>query len=68
MFFCTSLAPKSELNDWRPCGDYRQVNAVTVPDRYPLPHIKDITQQLEGCTIFSKIDMVRAYDHIPLAP
>lgn len=62
------MAPKSEPNDWRPCGDYRQLNAVTIPDRYPLPHIQDITQQLEGCTIFSKIDIVRAYHHIPVAP
>jgi len=36
-------------------------------DKYPLPHIQDFTYHLAGCTVFSKIDLVKAYFQIPVA-
>ena len=39
------LIPKKE-DGWRPCGNYRALNARTVPDRYPVQHIADFAQQL----------------------
>lgn len=60
------LAPKKN-NEWRPCGDYRMLNARTVPDRYPIRHIHDFAQHISGCQVFSTIDLVKAYNQIPVS-
>jgi len=51
---------------WRLCGDYRQLNGVTVPDSYPLPNMMDFTARISGCKFFSKKDLRKGYHQIPM--
>ncbi|BHF62815.1 hypothetical protein SprV_0200580100 [Sparganum proliferum] len=62
------MVPKATSDDWRPCGDYRALNNATIPDRYPVPHLQDFARALFGKSVFSKIDLVRAFHQIPVAP
>ncbi|GFX08260.1 transposon Ty3-I Gag-Pol polyprotein [Trichonephila clavipes] len=39
----------------RPCGDYRRLNAQTIPDRYPIPRIEDFHHILKGKEYFLKL-------------
>lgn len=49
---------------FRICIDYRELNNVTVKNRYPLPRIDDIFDQLKGSTVFSKIDLRSGYHQL----
>jgi hypothetical protein len=60
------MVPKPD-GSWRPCGDYRRLNTVTKPDRYPLPSMLDLSAKLHGCKFFSCVDLVKGYHQIPMA-
>ena len=61
------IVPKAD-GQFRPCGDYRRLNAITQPNRYPLPLLQDFAGNLSGCRVFSKIDLVKGYHQIPVRP
>lgn len=54
--------------EWRPCGDYRRLNASTVPDCYPVPLLRDFQNICYGMTIFTRIDLRKAFHQVPMAP
>ena len=57
---------EGNYTDFRQCGDYRPLNVETDLDRYPLPGIEDIFNQMGGATIFSKLDLRSGYHQMPL--
>jgi hypothetical protein len=59
---------RARNNGWRPYGNYRARSNRTIPDRYPVRYIHDYSHQVFGCSIFSKIDLERAYNQIPVHP
>ncbi|KAL0551336.1 hypothetical protein IC582_010422 [Cucumis melo] len=58
------LFVKKKDGSMRLCIDYRELNKVTVKNRYPLPRIDDLFDQLQGATVFSKIDLWSGYHQL----
>ena len=50
----------------RLCIDYRQLNKLSVKNKYPLPRIDDLFDQLKGPSIFSKIDLRSGYHQLKI--
>ena len=61
------LAKKKD-GTWRLCNDYRSLNKITIKNRYPIPWIDDLLDQLRGAKFFTKIDLKFGYHQVPIDP
>jgi hypothetical protein len=63
-----ALFVKKKDGSLRMCVDYRPLNAVTIKNKYPLPRINVLFDQLVGAKVFSKIDLRSGYHQIKIRP
>jgi hypothetical protein len=65
---CSALFVKKKAKSLRLCVDYHPLNAVTIKNKYPLPRIDVLFDQLAGARVFSKMDHRSGYHQIKIQP
>ena len=60
------LFVKKKDGSLRMCITYRQLNKVTIKNKYPIPNINDMFDQLKGASHFSKIDLISSYHQLKI--
>jgi hypothetical protein len=63
---CPALFVKKKDGSLRLCVDYRPLNALTIKNKYPLPRMDVLFDQLAGAKVFSKIDLRSGYHQIKI--